>query len=52
MSRSQPCPICLDVLEIEGGKEIYYTVREQMEQQVEMITRSEDLVKLGALAKL
>ncbi|GMI18319.1 hypothetical protein TrLO_g6181 [Triparma laevis f. longispina] len=41
-----------DVPEIEGGKGIYYTVRESMEQQVLRITRSEDLVKLGALAKL
>ncbi|GMH68741.1 hypothetical protein TrLO_g1808 [Triparma laevis f. longispina] len=43
---------CFDVLEIEGGKGIYYTVRESNEQQVLRITRSEDLVKLRALAKL
>ena len=41
-----------EVLEIEGGKRIYYTVREDMEQQVLKITRSEDLVKLRTLAKL
>ncbi|GMH89484.1 hypothetical protein TL16_g11470 [Triparma laevis f. inornata] len=41
-----------DVLEIEGGKGIYYTVRESLEQQVLRITRSEDLAKLRALAKL
>ncbi|GMH65542.1 hypothetical protein TL16_g04222 [Triparma laevis f. inornata] len=41
-----------DVLEIKGGKGIYYTVRESMEQQVLRITRSEDLVTLRALAKL
>ncbi|GMH86227.1 hypothetical protein TL16_g10479 [Triparma laevis f. inornata] len=41
-----------DVLEIEGGKGIYYTVRESLEHQVLRITRSEDLVKLKALAKL
>ncbi|GMH75768.1 hypothetical protein TrLO_g2659 [Triparma laevis f. longispina] len=41
-----------DVLEIEGGKGIYYTVRESLEQQVLRITRSQDLVKLRALAKL
>ncbi|GMH59593.1 hypothetical protein TL16_g02863 [Triparma laevis f. inornata] len=41
-----------EVLEIEGGKGIYYTVRESMEQQVLGITRSEDLVKLRALPKL
>ncbi|GMH53501.1 hypothetical protein TL16_g01467 [Triparma laevis f. inornata] len=44
--------LAFDVLEIEGGKGIYYTVRESMEQQVLSITRSEDLVKLRALAKL
>ncbi|GMH81991.1 hypothetical protein TL16_g09111 [Triparma laevis f. inornata] len=41
-----------DVLEIVGGRGIHCTVRESMEQQVLRITRSEDLVKLGALAKL
>ncbi|GMH80420.1 hypothetical protein TL16_g08539 [Triparma laevis f. inornata] len=41
-----------DLLEIEGGRGIYYTVREVMEQQVLRITRSGDLVKLKALAKL
>ncbi|GMH87765.1 hypothetical protein TL16_g10956 [Triparma laevis f. inornata] len=56
MPRSEPCPICpkpITSFEIEGGKGIYYTVREKMEQQVLLITRrSEDLVKLRALAKL
>ncbi|GMH88658.1 hypothetical protein TL16_g11218 [Triparma laevis f. inornata] len=41
-----------DVLEIEGGEGIYYTVKETMERQVLRITRSEDLVKLRALAEL
>ncbi|GMH83752.1 hypothetical protein TL16_g09705 [Triparma laevis f. inornata] len=41
-----------DVLEIEGEKGIYYTVRESTEQQVLAITRSENLVNLRALAKL
>ncbi|GMH73425.1 hypothetical protein TL16_g06186 [Triparma laevis f. inornata] len=41
-----------DVLEIVGGRGIYYTVRESMEQQVLRITRLEDLMKLRALAKL
>ncbi|GMH64662.1 hypothetical protein TrLO_g9077 [Triparma laevis f. longispina] len=41
-----------DMLEIEGGKGIYYTVRDSLEQQVLRITRSEDLVKRRALAKL
>ncbi|GMH95907.1 hypothetical protein TL16_g13250 [Triparma laevis f. inornata] len=42
----------LDVLEIVGGRGNHCTVRESMEQQVLSITRSEDLVKLMALAKL
>ncbi|GMH80868.1 hypothetical protein TL16_g08730 [Triparma laevis f. inornata] len=41
-----------DVLEIVGGNGIYHTVRESMEQQVLTITKSENLVKLKALAKL
>ncbi|GMH84376.1 hypothetical protein TL16_g09905 [Triparma laevis f. inornata] len=41
-----------DVLEIVGGRGCHCTVRENMEQQVLTITRSEDLVKLRALAKL
>ncbi|GMH60067.1 hypothetical protein TrLO_g2220 [Triparma laevis f. longispina] len=41
-----------DVLELDGGKGIYYSVRESNEQQVLNITRSEDLVKLRASAKL
>jgi len=41
-----------DVLEIVGGRRNHCTVRESMEQQVLSITRSEDLVKPMALAKL
>ncbi|GMH51605.1 hypothetical protein TrLO_g2524 [Triparma laevis f. longispina] len=41
-----------DVLQIVGEREIYHTVRESLEQQVLTITRSADLVKLRALAKL
>ncbi|GMI18232.1 hypothetical protein TrLO_g7040 [Triparma laevis f. longispina] len=41
-----------DVLEIVGERGIHHTVRESLEQQVLTITRSEDLVKLRALAKL
>ena len=40
------------MLEIVGGRGCHCTVRESMEQQVLTITRSEDLVKLRALAKL
>ncbi|GMH58895.1 hypothetical protein TL16_g02709 [Triparma laevis f. inornata] len=40
------------VLEVVGGKGVYYTVREAMEQQVMRITKLGDLVKLRALAKL
>ncbi|GMH52638.1 hypothetical protein TL16_g01274 [Triparma laevis f. inornata] len=41
-----------DVLKIVGGRGCHCTVRESMEQQVLEITRSDDLVKLRALAKL
>ncbi|GMH90197.1 hypothetical protein TL16_g11693 [Triparma laevis f. inornata] len=41
-----------DVLEIVGGMGCHHNVRVNLEQQVLTITRSEDLVKLRALAKL
>jgi len=41
-----------DVLEIVGGRGCHHNVRVNLETQVLKITRSEDLVKLRALAKL
>ncbi|GMH56581.1 hypothetical protein TrLO_g14346 [Triparma laevis f. longispina] len=41
-----------DLLEIVGGMRCHHNVRVYLLTQVLSITRSEDLVKLGALAKL
>ena len=41
-----------DVLEIVGGRGVHHNMRVNLETQVLTITRSEDLVKLRALAKM